>query len=114
MDWSLGLQYMSPNVNVAYIEPVALTTFFPMWFSEGTAQLRAEQMGSDCWDSRRDMILRCAALNNTMLSLDEMGHFTHDIIGSEMVYNQGYAFTKYLETKIGKSKVAKILQIDSF
>lgn len=108
LDWSLGLQYMSPNVNVAYIEPVALTTFFPMWFAEGTAQLRAEQMGSDCWDSRRDMILRCAALNNTMLSLDEMGHFTHDIIGSEMVYNQGYAFTKYLETKIGKSKVAKI------
>ena len=108
LDWSLGFHYMSPNVKVNHIEPIALTTLFPMWIAEGEAQVRAEQTGSDCWDSRRDMVLRCAALNNTMLSLDEMGHFTHDIIGSEMVYNQGYAFTKYLETKIGRSKAAKI------
>lgn len=108
LDMSFALQYVSPNVNVSYMEPVACMTFFPMWFAEGTSQLRAEQMGSDCWDSRRNMVLRCAALENKMLSLDEMSHFTHDIIGSEMVYNQGYAFTKYLESRIGVSKVAQI------
>ncbi len=108
LDWSVMLQYISPNVNVLYGEPLTFTTFFPMWFAEGTAQMRAQQNGSDCWDSRRDMLLRCATLNNKLLSLDEMGHFTHNNIGNEMVYNQGYAFTQYLEDRLGRENIAKI------
>ncbi len=108
LDWTIALEYASPNVNVLYGEPIAFSSFFPMWFAEGTAQLGAEKMGSDCWDSRRDMILRCAVLNNSLLSLDAMGNFTHDIIGSEKVYNQGYAFTKFLEERLGEKKIAQI------
>lgn len=107
-NWTLGLEYISKNIDVAYREPFAFTTFFPEWFAEGTAQRRAEQMGNDCWDSRRDMVLRCATLDNTTLSLEEMSHFTHNGLGNEMVYNQGYSFTKFLETQIGHDKTAQI------
>ncbi len=108
LDWSLGLQYNSKNIDASYLEPFAFTTFFPDWFAEGTAQLRSEEMGNDCWDNRRDMVLRCAALDKKMLSFDEMGHFTHNGLGNEMVYNQGYSFTKFLENQIGKEKIARI------
>jgi len=108
IDWTVALQYTSPNINLMYGEPFAFTSFFPQWFAEGTAQAGTEHLGADCWDSRRDMLLRCAILGNTVLSLDEMGHFTHDIIGNEMVYNQGYSLVKYLEAILGKEKLAHI------
>lgn len=106
--WMAGGAYYSEDLNIEYIEPIARYTFMPMWFAEGTAQLRSDEMGGDCRDSRREMVLRDAAMNNALLSLDEMGHFTHDMVGNELVYNQGYSFTKYLEGKFGKKNIAAI------
>ncbi len=108
MDWTVSVEYTSPNVTVQYAEPIAMTSFFPLWFVEGTAQLGAERLGSDCWDSRRDMVLRCAMLDNSLLSLDAMGNFTHDIIGNEKVYNQGYAFSAYLKNNLGEKNFTRI------
>lgn len=106
--WAVGGGYYSEDLNVEYLEPLAKFAFMPMWFVEGTAQLRSDEMGGDCRDSRREMILRDAALNNKLLTLDEMSHFTHDMIGNELVYNQGYSFTKYLEENLGKKGMSQI------
>lgn len=102
--WVMGGGYYSQDLNVEYMEPIAKFAFMPLWFSEGTAQLRSDELGGDCRDSRREMVLRDAAINKRLLTLDEMGHFTHDMIGNELVYNQGYSFTKYLEANFGKKE----------
>lgn len=106
--WAVGGGYYSKDLNVEYIEPIAKFAFMPMWFAEGTAQLRSDELGGDCRDSRREMVLRDAALNNGLLTLDEMSHFTHNMIGNELVYNQGYSFTKYLESNFGKKGMSQI------
>jgi len=108
IDWNLMIDYQSPSLGITLTEPVPLQTFVPAWFAEGTAQMGAEKLSADCWDSRRDMALRCAVLGGRLLSLDAMGNFTHDWIGNEMVYNQGYSFVKYLAGRFGDKKMADI------
>jgi len=110
LNWTLALEYESPNSQIALHEPIALTPFFPNWFSEGTAQFGSESEGYDCWDTRRDMVLRCATLDNRLLSLAEMANFTHNYIGNELVYNQGYSLTRHLKRRIGEEGIAKIWQ----
>ena len=106
--WTFHLDYESPSYGLTLTEPVSFMSFVPMWFAEGTAQMGAERLGNDCWDSRRDMVMRCAALDNKLLSLEEMGHFSHDWVRNEMVYNQGYAFIRHIEKRYGEKKVAAI------
>jgi hypothetical protein len=108
LDWTLGMQYTSPTFAMDLVAPIPLTYFFPAWFAEGTAQLGAQALGNDCWDSRRDMLLRCAILDKKELSLDEMANFTHTGIGNEMVYNQGYSFSRFLENSVGRECMARI------
>ncbi len=110
LNWDLALEYHSPNSQLSLHEPIALTPFFPNWFIEGTAQLGSESQGYDCWDTRRDMVLRCATLEKRLLSLSEMGNFTHGYVGNELVYNQGYSLTRRLEQKIGAEGIAKLWQ----
>lgn len=97
--------YGYPNVIVSY--PVA-TINMPAWFAEGTAQYMREEFNYDNWDSHRDMILRSYALDNNMLTWNEMGVFGKTSLGNESVYNSGFALTKYISQKYGEDKLRKI------
>lgn len=103
-DASVNLNVRTPNSQIRLQEPFGYQTAFSSWLYEGVAQLETKKMGNDCWDSRRDMVLRMAALSGTLLTLDQMGQFSHDSYGNEMVYNQGFSFTRYLDKKMGSEK----------
>ncbi|MBN1758336.1 MAG: hypothetical protein JW863_08465 [Chitinispirillaceae bacterium] len=111
IDVSIGLSLTTPDENFGILEPFPRITTYPTWMAEGIAQFETESLGNDCFDSRREMLLRCAVISNTQLSLAEMGSFNHDRIGSELVYNQGFAFTRYIAGKIGLQKLHKLFKI---
>lgn len=110
IDLGLEYGYQSPDFDAqtSYQIPFPRMTFYPAWFTEGVAQNGASRLKCDCWDSRRDMVLRCAILDNKQLSLDEMGHFSHDQLGNEMVYNQGFSFVDFLQRRFGAPFVQKL------
>jgi Tol biopolymer transport system component len=94
-----------PNVIASY--PIAMTVM-PGWFAEGVAQFQIPGLGYDTWDSHRDMILRTAALDNKLLSYNELGVFGKNSLGNEKVYNHGYAFVSYLVNKYGLETLQKV------
>lgn len=94
--------YGYPNTIISY--PLA-TINVPSWFAEGTAQYQRKEFGYDDWDTHRDMILRCYALGNKMLTWNEMGVFNKNSLGNESVYNSGFALTRYIAAKYGEDKV---------
>jgi Periplasmic component of the Tol biopolymer transport system len=108
LDWTFSLSYQSPHSTIALMEPCATNIFWPEWFAEGIAQRESNRAGNDCWDSRRDMILRDALLFSKPLSLEEMGHFNHNGVGNEMVYNQGFSFITFLENKLGRERIKEL------
>ncbi len=91
-----------PNVIASY--PFAMTVM-PSWFAEGVAQYQLPGLDYDTWDSHRDMILRTAAIDNRLLTYNEMGVFGKSSLGNEKVYNHGYAFVSYLADKYGIEKL---------
>lgn len=97
--------YGFPNVVVSY--PLA-TINVPAWFAEGTAQYMRKEFNYDNWDSHRDMILRSYALDNNMLTWNQMGVFEKTSLGNESVYNSGFALTKYIAQKYGEDKLKDI------
>ncbi len=97
--------YGFPNVVVSY--PLAMVNV-PAWFAEGTAQYMRKEFNYDNWDSHRDMILRSYALDNDLLTWNEMGVFAKTSLGNESVYNSGFALTKYIAQKYGEDKLGKI------
>ena len=97
--------YGFPNVVVSY--PLAMVNV-PAWFAEGTAQYMRKEFNYDNWDTHRDMILRSYALDNDMLTWNEMGVFGKTSLGNESVYNSGFALTKYISQKYGEDKLEKI------
>ena len=97
--------YGFPNVVVSY--PLA-TVNVPSWFAEGTAQYQRKEFNYDNWDTHRDMVLRCYALNGTMLTWNQMGVFDKTSLGNESVYNSGFALTRYISQKYGEDKLEKI------
>ncbi|MFP4013058.1 MAG: TolB family protein [Chitinispirillaceae bacterium] len=103
-DVTFDASVLSGNSHLRIQEPFAYQSVFPSWLYEGVAQLETERMGHDCWDSRRDMVLRIASLEGKLLTLDQMGQFSHDSYGNEMVYNQGFSFAKYLYGQMGADK----------
>jgi hypothetical protein len=107
-DWTFSFGYQSPDATMMLAEPFATTRLFPEWLAEGIAQHESERRGNDCWDSKRDMLLKDAVIGGRALSLDEMGHFNHNSLGNEMVYNQGFSFVKFIEEKIGASNLTRI------
>ncbi|MFA6471656.1 MAG: hypothetical protein WCU00_06405 [Candidatus Latescibacterota bacterium] len=81
----------------------------PLWFVEGSAQVGAESYGDECWDTHREMVLRSAWYENSLLSLDDMTVLSgKDGMNAEMVYNQGYSMVRYLKDKYGYEKVVKL------
>ncbi len=97
--------YGFPNFIASY--PVA-TINMPAWFAEGTAQYMRKEFGYDDWDTHRDMILRCYALDNKLLSWNQMGVFDKNSLGNESVYNSGFALTRYISQKYGEDKIRDI------
>lgn len=81
----------------------------PLWFVEGSAQVGAESFGAERWDTHREMLLRSAWYENSLLSLDDMTVLSgKDGMNAEMVYNQGYSMVRYLKEKYGYEKVVKL------
>lgn len=105
---NFSLSLSTPNEHISLREPFSRITMFPMWLVEGITQFETERLGNDCYDSRREMVLRCAVLSKSVLSFEEMGYFNHDNIGSELVYNQGFAFTRYINGKIGTRHLQEV------
>ena len=67
-------------------------TLQPLWFAEGTAQFESARMGFDAWDTHRDMLLRVAALNDSLLPLEYMHNFSDNSLFAELgPYTQGFA-----------------------
>ena len=95
-----------PNVMAAYAIPA---TIIPPWFAEGTAQYMAPGFQHDRWDSHRDMILRQATLNNTLLTHNEMGVFGSKTgLGYEKVYDHGYSLSLFIVNTFGRDKLTEI------
>jgi hypothetical protein len=80
----------------------------PHWFAEGLAQYQCGLARNDIWDSHRDMLLRSAALDGRLLTIDEMGVFDKNSLESEMVYNQGFALVRYISEEYGREKLSEL------
>ena len=81
----------------------------PAWWAEGTAQFQREQLHFDRWDSHRDMLLRTHILESKSISFNNMSHFSSkSSVQRELVYNQGWAFVRYLVYKFGEDIIPKI------
>ena len=98
--------YGFPNGIITY--PLAGISM-PAWLAEGTAQYMREEIYYDDWDSHRDMLLRTRILDGNWLSLEKMGTFSSKTsLERELVYNQGFAFTRYLADRFGEQAIADI------
>ena len=80
----------------------------PNWFAEGVAQYQAYGARHDIWDSHRDMVLRMAALEGRLLTLDQMGVFGKSSADAELLYNQGYSLVRYIAENFGEDKVGML------
>ncbi len=97
--------YGYPNILVSY--PIS-GFVLPSWFAEGVAQYNSPDYNFDYWDSHRDMILRTAILNKTVLTWDEMGVFGKNSLGNESAYNAGFSLVQYIAEKYGVETLEKI------
>lgn len=97
--------YGFPNIIMSY--PIASLNM-PAWFAEGTAQYMRKDFNYDNWDSHRDMILRSYALDDNLLTWNQMGVFDKNSLGNESVYNSGFALTRYISQKYGEDKLREI------
>jgi Tol biopolymer transport system component len=77
----------------------------PPWFAEGISQYQAPNKQQDCWDAHRDMILRSAALEDRMLSYNEMGFFGKNGQRSEQVYDHGFGLVNYIAAQYGPEAI---------
>ncbi|WP_290722653.1 hypothetical protein [Fibrobacter sp. UBA2449] len=84
-------------------------TLQPLWFAEGTAQFESSRMGFDAWDTHRDMLLRIAALNDSLLPLEYMHDFSDNSLFAELgPYTQGFSLVRYIAEHYGEDAVPKI------
>ncbi|KAB2841609.1 MAG: biopolymer transporter Tol, partial [Melioribacteraceae bacterium] len=97
--------YGFPNFIASY--PIAGINV-PAWLAEGTAQYMRKEFNYDNWDTHRDMILRSYALDNKMLTWNQMGVFEKTSLGNESVYNSGFALTNYIAQKYGEDKLREV------
>ncbi len=84
-------------------------TLQPLWLAEGTAQYESSRMGFDGWDTHRDMLLRTAALNDSLLSLAYMHDFSDNSLFAELgPYTQGFSLVLYIDKHYGEDAVPRI------
>ncbi|MCB9496049.1 MAG: PD40 domain-containing protein [Fibrobacteria bacterium] len=67
---------------------------YSMSLAEGTAQWISERNGGDRWDTHRRMILRTAALSDSILPWNRMTVFSGSGLDFEKVYNHGYGMVR--------------------
>lgn len=99
--------YGYPRVIASY--PIA-GMVIPMWLAEGMAQFMFPDNSNDFWDTHRDMLLRDRVLHKKLLTLKDMGSFGKPGLGNESVYNQGYAFVRYLAERFGAQTIPNLSQ----
>lgn len=97
--------YGFPNILVSY--PIS-GFVVPSWFAEGTAQFMHPGLEYDTWDSHRDMILRMYALDDNMLTWNEMSVFGKTSLGNESAYNAGYSLVRYIASVYGTDALRRI------
>jgi len=103
---SAGKYNDNPDLN-AFVALYHLSQ--PAWFSEGTAQVGAETFGDEHWDTHRDMLLRSAWYEKSLLTLDEMGVLSGQTgMDAEMVYNQGYSMASFIRDRYGYDKLVEM------
>ena len=84
-------------------------TLQPLWFAEGTAQYESSRMGFDAWDTHRDMFLRTAALNDSLMTLPYMHEFSDNSLLAELgPYTQGFSLVLYIAKHYGEDAIPKI------
>ena len=84
-------------------------TLQPLWLAEGTAQYESSRMGFDAWDTHRDMLLRVAALNDSLLTLPYMHDFSDNSLFAELgPYTQGFSLVRYISATYGEDAMPKI------
>lgn len=84
-------------------------TLQPLWLAEGTAQYESSRMGFDAWDTHRDMLLRTAALNDSLMTLPYMHEFSDNSLFAELgPYTQGFSLVLYIAKHYGEDAVPKI------
>ncbi len=82
----------------------------PPWFAEGVAQYQSPMKQYDCWDSHRDMILRCAVLEDKLLTYDQLGFFGKNGMEAEQVYDHGYSFVRHIASHYGPESLKEITE----
>lgn len=113
LQWLAYENERRPDVLYGFPRHVVTVPFasvgIPAWMAEGTAQFMTDSVNYDQWDTHRDMLFRTRLLGGTSLGFEEMGTFTSkSSIERETVYNQGFAFTRYLGDRFGEEVLAKI------
>ena len=84
-------------------------TLQPLWFAEGTAQYESSRMGFDAWDTHRDMLLRTAALNDSLMTLPYMHDFSGNSLLAELgPYTQGFSLVLYIVKHYGDEAIPNI------
>ena len=84
-------------------------TLQPLWFAEGTAQYESSRMGFDGWDTHRDMLLRTAALNDSLMTLPYMHDFSENSLFAELgPYTQGFSLVLYIVKHYGDEAIPNI------
>ncbi|MFN3821353.1 MAG: biopolymer transporter Tol, partial [bacterium] len=90
--------YGYPNRLISF--PI-MGTVIPMWFAEGVCQYGTQTSTHDWWDSHRDMFLRVRAVEDQLLTLNQMEVFGKNTLESELVYCQGFSLVKFIAQKWG-------------
>ncbi|GHV14790.1 hypothetical protein AGMMS49938_11540 [Fibrobacterales bacterium] len=111
--WIQGVQISSGDF---YNEKKQISTLLyfpfmiqPFWFAEGTAQYESARMGFDRWDTHRDMLLRTAFLENSVLPLEFMEDFSGQSLEAELgPYTQGFDLVRYIAEVYGDSALPEL------
>ena len=96
-----------PNMLASY--PIPMFNI-PAWLAEGVAQYQARGAQFDRWDVHRDMILRQAAINDKLLTIDEMSIFAWNGLENEMVYDHGYGLARYIAQEFGYQTLSRLMK----
>lgn len=79
------------------------------WLAEGLAQLGAEACGVDRWDAIRDALEREAYFRGDLPRLSALKVFHQDSRYSELFYNQGYSFMRWVRAQLHASQWQRLL-----
>ena len=100
--------YYNERTRTDFISMIPFT-LQPLWFAEGTAQYESSRMGFDGWDTHRDMLLRTAALNDSLMTLPYMHEFSENSLLAELgPYTQGFSLVLYIVKHYGDEAIPNI------